>query len=284
MATSNLYADIEYSTIETWRNFENGISQTQFRFPSGTYWAYDERGKEYWTIVSKEFFDNTKWSGPFGHAYIFDKWVAIYMRDIDHHKYFDYFSRSSKEMIDQLHLENRIFVFIKDSSICGGLVRFGEMDGLVGQATYIQLLSHGIQNDPLYGIYTDPKTNITQPDVFGTGKWLEVSQSKAYRVWCDMYGWVLDKLVFKDTPCPLMLNCNDAYEVWKCATLSSLHSTYDAKIIEEMDKSLMKAMIAQIANFAAQFFTDETITKIQKDARTVDYDIDYIDEDERKAF
>ena len=206
------------------------------------------------------------------------------MRDIDHHRYFDHFGCTPKEMIEPLHLEDRVFVFIKDSSILGGILRFGELNGLVGPATYIQVLSHGIKNDPLYGIYNDPKTNISRPDVFGTGKWLEVAPSKAAKVWCEMYSWVLDKLVFKDRPCPLMLNCNDAYEVWKCATLSSMHSTYDAKFIDELDTKLMKAMLAKISIFAAQFFADDVITKIEKEARTVDYDIDYIDEDERQSF
>lgn len=281
MANTNPYANIEYRTIDTYRNFENGIKQTQFTFPDGTQWAFNERGNEYWTIVSNEFYEHTKWGGPLERLRVFDKWMVIIMRDIDHHRYFDHHGCSSEEMVGRLHLENRVFAFIKDSSVLGGLLRFDKMKGVVGQATYIQTLSHGIQNKPLYGIYTDPDTNITQPDVFGTGKWLEVSPSKAGSVWYKLYNWVLDKMAFVDRPCPLTLNCNDAYEVWKAASINVMGSKYDLNEITNLEPVIMDTMVVKIADFAAQFFDSEVITKVQDAARTVDYEIDYIDEDER---
>lgn len=281
MANVNPYTNIEYYAIDTYRNFENGIKQVQLMFPHGTQWAFNERGKEYWTIVSNEFYEHTKWHGPFERARIFDKWIAIFIRDIDHHEYFDCFGSTPEEMVGRLHLENRIFALIKDSSVLGGLLRFGKMNGVVGQATYIQTLSHGIQNKPLYGIYTDPNTNITQPDVFGTGKWLEVSPSKAGAVWYKLYNWVLDKMAFIDKPCPLILNCIDAYEVWKAASVNIMGSKYDINEIVNLEPVILDTMVAKIADFASQFFDGEVISKVQDAARTVDYELDYIDEDER---
>lgn len=269
-----MHQDIDYITIETYKNFANGIKQIRLELPLGIRWVHTD--KDYWTIVSKEFYNETKWPSSIDHEYMLDQWVACVIRDIDPHPYFEEFSISAKEMMDEIDLEHRIFAFIKDSSQLGGLLKFGKMETFRGPATYIQLLSHGVVNEPQYGIYNNPNARPTQVDTFGHGKWIEISPNKAYRVWADMYSWVLDKLVFNDRPCPLMLDCNQAFEIWKA---QAGYFSIDSKKfdVDEFDKTMMRAMLAQITMFADQFFDNENVTKIKDEMINPDYENDYID-------
>ena len=268
---------MEYITIETYRNFENGTKQTTYTFPRGILWAQTGTGDsvEYWTIMPKEFYEKVNWGGELTREYILDKWVAIIVRCIDHHQYFDDFSITPAELMATMRLDTRIFAFIKDSSELGGLLRFGKMETFRGPATYIQLLSHGVVNDPQYGIYNDPNCRPSSPDTFGHGKWIEISSEKAYRIWADLYGWVLDKLVFIDRPCPVILNCNQAYEVWR--DQFQVVPTKSKYSIDELDTSIMRAMLGQIKVFADQFFDTSGVRSIQNEMVNPDYENDYID-------
>lgn len=265
--------DIDYIEIETYRNFSNGIKQCRLKFPYGVQWSYTNG--EYWTIVPKEFYGETEWAGPIDHEYMFDKWVVCIIRDIDPRPYFEEFGITPREMMETVGLEHRVFAFIKDSSQLGGLVRFGKMETFVGPATYIQLLSHGVVNDPQYGVYNVPNARPTQLDTFGHGKWVEVRSDRAYEIWSDLYGWVLDKLVFIDRPCPVMLDCNDAFEVWQESFQATPNTTKFS--IDELDSTIMEVMLNQIKTFTNQFVETGTIKKLQDEFVNPDYENDYID-------
>lgn len=241
--------NIDYVTIETYKNFSNGIKQVAIKFPAGTKWVHT--GKEHWTIVPKSFYNETEWSDPIEHENVFDKWVVCIIRDIDSHPYFEEFFESAEDMMNQMRLEQRIFAFIKDSSQLCGLLRFDKMKDLVGPATYIQLVSRGIINEPKYGIYTDPKTRPTQPDCFGKGKWIEVSPDKAPNIWTELYSWVLDKLVFIDRPCPLMLSCKQAHEILHTQLESCCPTDAEKYDLSTLDVSVIRALITIFTN---QFF------------------------------
>lgn len=274
MANSN--PNIECISIDTYRNFENGIKQVNIKFPKGTFWVRDKGDSEYWTIVPVEEYKHEYWSGPINHEYVFDKWVVCYIRDIDHHKYFDDFKMSGESMMSIMGLEHRVFAFIKNSSELGGLVRFNKMTSFKGRASYIQLLSHGIVNDPMYGLYIDENARPSHLDSFGSGKWIEVDSKIAHKMWTDMHLWVLDKLNFIDRPCPLMLNCNQAYDMWM-ETLKTMSITRsDSEIINKLDETLMQSMLLQIADFGAQFFDKEVVAKIQRNAKYLNCDDDLI--------
>lgn len=271
--------NIDYVTIETYKNFSNGIKQVAIKFPAGTEWVHTD--KDYWTIVPKSFYNETEWSSPIEYQNVFDKWVVCLIRDIDSRPYFKEFEISSEKMMSRIGLEHRVFAFIKDSSELGGLMRFNKMTTFRGQAVYIQLLSHGVVNTPRYGVYVDNEVTPSNPDCFGHGKWMEVASDKAPRIWAEMYSWVLDKMVFIDRPCPLMLNCNSAYDLWRETTLKSIPGgKYDANFIEQLDSTMVKLMTRRIAEFSAQFFDTESIDKIWREYKEPGYTNDYVDDEE----
>ena len=269
---------MEYVTVRTYKNFENGIKQIEFEMPVGLHWAYDKVADEYWTIVPKEFYKSMKLSSEINHQNLFDKWEVLIIRSIDPAWYFDEYSVTSEEIMDSIALDKRIFAFIKDSTELGALVRFGKMTSFRGPATYIQLLSHGIVNEPYYGLYNVPDARPSQLDTFGHGKWVEVCSDRANKLWTDLYLWVLDKLAFIDRPCPVMLNCNAAADVWKDSFQGPFSKTkYD---IDYLDKTMMSTIIDQIRIFAGQFVNTGIIKKLQDELVNPDYENDYIDIDE----
>lgn len=232
--------NIRYQHVDTYRNFENGCKQTRFTFPHGIRWVRKPfPNNEYWTIVPRSFYQNTKWDGPFNACQILDNYTHVSMYDIDHHPYFDEFKCTAREALDVLNLRNMVAIFIKESTEITGLAKFGDFDDIYGPITYIQLRKHGIAGGEMYGIYHDPRGHLASPDMFGNGKWVRVDSYKASRVWNSMYNWVTNKLNFIDEPCPMILNCDDAYKVWLALQMdpSKEISTKDTELFLEKLKT-----------------------------------------------
>lgn len=253
--------NIRYQHIDTYANFENGCKQTRFTFPYGICWVRKIfPHNEYWTIVPKKFHKSTEWKGPFNSVQIMGEFVYISMYEIDHHPYFDEFKYTPQEALEILDLPNTVAIYIRNSTEIAGLARFGHFDGINGPITYIQLRKHGPAGGETFGIYTDPEGNLASPDCFGEGKWVRVDPYKADRVWNDMYRWVLNKINFVDAPCPMILNCDDAYKVWVASTRSLIEG-------DDPDpdfKPDAEQYLAKIKIFANQFLDISDIKSLKR--------------------
>lgn len=262
----------KYVVFEAFREFENGITQKYFKCPDVS-WTKDRDG--YWTIVSKKFHDSTEWKGEFQTENLYDRHVVIALRDIEPQEYLDSKYIEQNEMSARLNMPLRTFAHINDSSQLTALMRFGNLEGLRATATYIQLKAHGLHDRPLYGIYSDPRSDIIRPDVFG-GKWIDVAPEKAH-IWDDLLNWVLEKSAFRNPPCPVILDCKAEYKIWFDTSKRLFANGGD---YTNWDREGCSVALERIKQFAGQFFDVDQVKSLADAVNVPDYIEDIMDDDE----
>ena len=230
---------MDYISFQTYQYFDNGIQQVVFKFPEGPKWARGRRG--YWTIVPKEFWDDTCWSGPFDTDSILNKWKLIEVFDVEDINYFEENSCTGEEIISSMNLGNRVFAYITSEFELAGLMRLGHIDNYIGPIIYIKLTTGGIQPESCYGVEVNTHSFITRPFTFGRGEWKEVSPSKAQTLWYTMLDWVLKKVALKNEPCPIKLNAETRGE-------------YDWELISKGNVVATGQMCRDVIEFNKQFF------------------------------